>query len=169
MRATTFVALILTANLSMTAGRTADTAPPSSIQIKDVTACLQVTDTVARLTCFDRSAAKLKAATEGHDMVVIDRAKVVELQHPHSPPHDKADSSTEQRKFVDIEGKIASARSLGDGQWSFSLDDGSSWATIEAPNSPPHEGDKIHVRRATLGSFFANINGQRAVRVHRSD
>ncbi len=169
MRALMFVTLILSVNSVTATAQAANTTSPPSAQIRDVTACLQLMEAPVRLACFDRSAATLKAATEDHDMVVIDRAKIRSLQRTRPSSPEKDGSTAGPRKFSEAKGQITSARSRGDGQWSFSLNDGSSWVTIEAPASPPRGGDDVHVRRAALGSFFANINGQRAVRVHPTD
>jgi hypothetical protein len=70
-------------------------------------------------------------------------------------------------EFTQIDGKIAQCRQTADMRWRIVLEDGSVWMTDETPNIDPRNGESIRVRHAALGSFFGNINGGRAVRMHR--
>ena len=56
----------------------------------------------------------------------------------------------------------------GDGKWIMVLPDGATWQYAEINRYvEPTRGDKILIKKAALGSFMANIDGQRAVRVER--
>ena len=50
------------------------------------------------------------------------------------------------------------------------LEDGAVWRQIdgESPFNAPHAGSTVKIRRAALGSFFLNIDGQTAIRAQRS-
>ena len=104
--------------------------------------------------------------------MVVDRKEVEKAQNAaqysarSNAPGDNRNYHG-KREFSEINSKIKSANQHGNGQWTLALYDDSVWVTIEIPSEPPRTGDNIHVKRAALGSYFANINGQRAVRVHR--
>ena len=50
------------------------------------------------------------------------------------------------------------------------LEDGAVWRQIDAesPFNAPRAGSSVKIRRAALGSFFLNIDGQTAIRAQRS-
>lgn len=57
-----------------------------------------------------------------------------------------------------------------DGKWIMVIEDGAVWRQIdgESPFSAPHAGSTVKIRRAALGSFFLNVDGQTAIRAQRS-
>jgi len=173
--------LLLTA-VSMSAPAFAAKSPPSMDQagsqmVIDVTACRKITDSAARLACYDASVSKLADATERKDVVVLDREDVRKTKRslfgfnvpslPFFGGGKDADGKEAHEEFTEIEAKIASVRDRGMGVWTIVLDDGGVWETNEAPKNDPSSGDSIHIRKAALGSYFGNINGARAVRLHR--
>ena len=149
-----------------------------STVIETVTACRRVTDPGARLACYDGSVDKLAAASSGGGLVVLDREDVhaarrslfgfsipklpfLETGEKAEPTHKATETESE------IDAVIRSAHLVGLNEWTIVLDSGAIWATSEAPNRDPAPGDPIHIRRAALRSYLANIHGQRAVRIRR--
>lgn len=139
-----------------------------------VTACLDLVDTGARLNCFDINAAKLKAAAGGQDLVVVDRKEVQRTRRAlfgfpiPSAGLLAAEAGEEKRpEFTEIDAKIAQCHETAEGLWRFTLDDGSVWETTEKSINDPRSGNSIRIKRAALGSFLGNIEGMRAVRMHR--
>ena len=142
----------------------------------DVTACRQISDSAARLACYDGAVAKLADATDRKDVVVLDREDVRKTKRSlfgfelpklaFFGDKDGQDKAAHE-EFTEITAKIQSARNSATGQWRLALDDGSVWETREAPNNDPRSGDTIRIRKAALSSYFGNIAGQRAVRIHR--
>jgi len=165
------------------ASRAAKNAPiadrTGSQLVVDVTACRHVADSGARLACYDGAVAKLADATDRKDVVVLDREDVQKTKRSlfgfnlpklalfgDKDGQDKQDKAPHE-EFTEITAKIQSARVGSAGQWTLALDDGSIWETREAPNNDPRSGDTIRIRKAALSSYFGNIAGQRAVRIHR--
>ena len=69
----------------------------------------------------------------------------------------------------EIEATITAARPSRTAGWRFVLDDGSTWLQTDAIGfrRDPKPGMKIRIRRAAMGSYLANVEGQLAVRVKR--
>jgi hypothetical protein len=172
--------IALVASTSVGAAKNAPIADRTGSQlVVDVTACRGITDSAARLACYDGAVAKLADATARKDVVVLDREDVQKTKRSlfgfnlpklalfgDKDGQDKPDKS-EREEFTEITAKIQSARVSAVGQWTLALDDGSVWETREAPNNDPRSGDTIRIRKAALSSYFGNIAGQRAVRIHR--
>jgi len=67
-----------------------------------------------------------------------------------------------------LEGVVRSLSADASGRWTVGLEDGAVWRQIDGSLfRPPHVGSKVRIRRATLGSFIMNVDGQPAVKVHR--
>jgi hypothetical protein len=145
--------------------------------ITDVTACRAITDSAARLACYDGSVAKLADASDKKDVVVLDREEVQKTKRslfgfelPHLPFFDNAGDSKDKKasqEFTQIEAKITSARQNAAGDWILDLDDNSVWQTTEAPKNDPRSNESIRIRKAAMGSYFGNIAGDRATRMRR--
>ena len=57
----------------------------------------------------------------------------------------------------------------GDGKWSLELEDGAVWVQTESATlgRRPKDGSTVEIRKAAMGSYFINIDGQRAIRAKR--
>ena len=157
------VAVLATAN----AGHSAPKNAPRAEVLQKLLDCRAIPDNAARLTCYETQAANIEAAEAKKDVVVIDRGQAAKINKDNfglSPAKQSALSGN----VDDIEAKITRVNQLKSGKWFFVLDDGASWYQTEYPTGrDPKPGQPIRIRKAALGSFFANINGQKAVRVKR--
>lgn len=136
-------------------------------------ACRSIADNAARLACFDTAAGVLDNAERSGDVVILDRAGVAEtrrqlfgFQMPALPRLFGPEAAVE---IDSIESTLQGAVLAGEGRWVFRLADGSVWRQIDSErvrfqNSP---GQRVEVRRASLGSFLLTVGGSRAVRVRR--
>ena len=144
-------------------------APPPVYQA--VMACEAITDSAQRLACFDRSVAALKAATNAREVVVVDRGTVREARRGLfglSLPRIKlfgGDDDTEEVTAIDS--TITGVRVAQDGMPVFVLADGARWKQTEGRNVFAKAGHAIHIKRAAMGSYMANINKQPGIRVIR--
>jgi hypothetical protein len=69
-----------------------------------------------------------------------------------------------------LETTVSSARQMNDGNWRIQLADGVYWRQMEAKDIfAPKPGDKIKIRRASMGSYLASINGRTAFRIKREN
>ncbi len=81
----------------------------------------------------------------------------------------KDDDKGDNAPINEIEATITSARQIASGNWRLVLDDGGVWVQTEPKRiaRDPRSGMKVRIRRAAVGTFFANIDGQTAIRVRR--
>ena len=138
--------------------------------------CRALTDSAARLACYDRQVGEMESASQRDEVVVLDKAELKKTRRslfgfsfPKLPFLGGADDSDKaDPEAAQIEAKITSARSIGYGKWTFVLDDGSQWETTEAiANRSPKAGLPIVIKRAAMGSFLGSVDGWRSVRMRR--
>ena len=147
-----------------------DTALPK--QINQLIACRAVADPTQRLACFDREATSVEQAIARKDLVLIDREKARAAKRSlfgFSVPDFGGLFGGDEDQVKQIEGTIVSAdyrRNLG---WTIKLSDGSVWMQTDdtALVMDPRRGDKVVVRRATLGAFMVSVAKQRGFRAKR--
>ena len=171
MRWLIFAAMVGAASAGVAAPPKQRSAPPPAFQ--KLVDCRDIADPGQRLSCFDREVAAVAAAESRQDLVVIDRAKVrtarktlFGLQVPDLGIFGGGD---EEEGVSRIETTIAGATRNADGRWALRLADGARWLQADSRDlaRDPRAGHKIAIRKAALGSFLANIDGQIAIRVRR--
>lgn len=160
----------LTAAAPAIAGQQEATANP----VDAVAACRAVTDPAGRLACFDKAAADLVVARDKKDVVVLDREDVKKTRRslfgftlPRLPFLKGGDGKDEPEEEMKLETTIESTRSLGYGKWALRTPEGANWQTTEEGDFTPKSGDRILIRRGSLGGYFIKIGNKRAVRAIR--
>lgn len=178
MRAGAAILLVMAAG----AARAADAppkAPPAVVQ--KLLDCRAIADAGQRLACFDAGVAALASGVEKREVLVADKEAVKQARRSlfglalpsfnlFGKDADDKDEKRDERGVVsEIEASLTGARENRPGYWRFVLDDGSVWVMTEAKTIPrdPRAGMKIRIRRAAVGTFMANVDGQIAVRVRR--
>lgn len=148
----------------------ADIAGPPPAVFQAVLDCKGVSDATARLTCYDRAVGAMDAARATNDLVVTDRATVREAKKGLfglALPSLKLFGDGKDEEVTEIEGKISAIRMASDGYPVFTLTDGARWKQTDGRNTYPKAGSAIRIRKASLGSYMANVDGQPGVRVIR--
>ena len=148
----------------------ADIAGPPPPVFQAVLDCKAVSDATARLTCYDKAVSAMDTARATNDLVVTDRATVREAKKGLfglALPSLKLFSGGKDEEVTEIESKIATFRMASDGFPVFTLSDGARWKQTEGRNTYPKAGSSIRIRKASLGSYMANVDGQPGVRVVR--
>lgn len=154
-------------------------APPAVVQ--KLLDCRGIADAGQRLACFDAGVAALASGVEKREVLVADKEEVKQARRslfglalPSFNLFGKGDNDDDDKAdargvVTEIEAVLTSARQSRPGFWSFALDDGSRWVMTEGKTIPrdPRAGMKIRIRRAAVGSYLANVDGQIAVRVRR--
>jgi len=170
---------VLAGILIMAAGATeagsASPPPPRAAAVQAVIDCKDIADGVQRLACFDKAVAAMSQAEAKGDLLTIDREQrravrrqAFGLVLPSFAIFDRGEKPEEADR---LSAKVKSAYQTPTGKWVIELDDGALWRQIddnELDNSP-HPGSTADIRRAMLGSFFMNVDGQQAIRVHRDN
>ena len=147
--------------------------------VKALSDCRAITDPTERLACYDKAAAALDEAQTKGDVVVVDRQQVREVKRQAfgfkldalSIFNNKGGATKEEAGDEAITATAKSAYRNANGKLVVTLDTGAVWRQIddETLSRDPHEGSQIRIRRATLGSFMMNVDGQPGIRVHRDD
>lgn len=128
-----------------------------------------------RLACYDREVGAFEAATTTNQLVVMDRQQVRRTRRslfglvlPDLGIFgDDNDNPAEQVSEISTTLRSASQNALG--KWVLVLEDGARWIQIDSrePVREPRSGMAIRIRRAAMGSYLANIEGQIAIRIRR--
>jgi hypothetical protein len=173
-RRTAFAALIAAGALAGTAG--AQTAPreaPPAAFARAVQ-CRTIADAQQRLACYDREVAALEQAERTAEIRVVDRQQVRRTRRTLfglDLPDVDLFGGGDDDAVSEVNSTLRSVTQTGLGKWIFELEDGARWVQIDSLNiSPdPRAGHTIRIRRGAIGSFLANVNGRRAVRVRRQN
>ncbi len=149
-------------------------APPPQVW-QDMVKCRQLTDPAARLACFDTQLTRVELATSKGDLVLADRESVRRTKRGlfgFGIPGGGLLGETEGKEaeeISEIDTTIGSARQFGYGLWRITLADGSVWEQVDDAKLvfDPRGGSKVHIYKGTLGTYRANIDGQRALKMRR--
>jgi hypothetical protein len=136
--------------------------------------CRAIADPQERLACYDREVAALEEAERTSQIRVVDRQQVRRsrrtlfgLDIPDLDIFGRDDGE----EVSEVSSTLRSVTQNGMGKWIFELEDGARWLQVDSLNivPDPRPGHTIRIRRAAMGSFLANVNGRRAVRVRRQN
>ena len=171
------VALVLAA-VSLSSAPIPNQASTDPQGLRALASCREISEPKDRLACYDREAVAVQQALAKGDLVALDREEVRKTRRslfgfslPATRLFSDRDRSDAEDETVDnLSAEIKSARQLPRGRWMIELEEGGSWTQIDDRKLAiyPRPGHKIEIRRAALGSYLANINGQIAVRVKRT-
>lgn len=136
--------------------------------------CRKVAESTARLDCYDKAADAFEQAQAAGQVVVMDRAQVREVKQQafgfNMPSLTLFTRGPKEEKVDKITVTLASAHQDPTGKWVMTTDANAVWRQIDTDQlyNPPHAGSVVAIRRAMLGSFFCNVDGQSAIRCTRS-
>lgn len=132
--------------------------------------CKGIADSAARLACFDAASAKMEQAAEAKDIVILDRAEVRKTKRslfgfllPKLPFFD----DDKEDEFTNIETTFSSITPIGYGKYQFQIPDGGTWETTEPAKGNLREGQKVKIKRGSVGGFLMQIGSGGYVRVKR--
>jgi len=136
--------------------------------------CRAVTDAGQRLACYDTSVGAIEEAEKKKDLVVVDRKEIRETKKSlfgFSLPNIglfTGDKDDEKDEVSEISSTVESARGIKGGDWSIKLaNDSGTWETISNVDVAPRAGDKVRIKKATLGSYLGQVGINRGVRFRR--
>lgn len=147
-----------------------DEAPRTPQVVQDVVDCKAITDSAARLACYDAKVAVMETGIQNRDLVVADREMMRDARRGLfgiSIPRIRLFGDGDKDEIKEIESTISAVRSAGDGMPIFVLADNTRWKQTEGRNVFAKPGDKIRIKRTGLGGYTANVDGQTGVRVVR--
>lgn len=164
-----FVASLFGAATAGQARKARNDGPPPAV-VQSLLECRAMTDSAARLACYDRTATGVADAIAAKELVLIDKAKAEEVKRElfgYSAPNFAGLLGGGEVQQID--GVVKSAFENGDGGWTVKLEDGSTWTQNDGTPIalPPAKGDKVTIKRGTLNSYFLRIGGQPGVKARR--
>ena len=159
--------LLLTGAGSATAQ---EAAPPAAYQ--SVLDCRTVAEPTARLACFDATVAGFAAATASQNVIVVAKEEVERRERERfGAPAVPALAGSDGQALDDLETTVAAIRYTPFGKLVIGLPDGATWEQIDSRElaREPRVGTPVKLRKATLGSYLVNVDGQTAIRMRRVD
>lgn len=136
--------------------------------------CRSIPNDAERLACYEAQTAKIDAAETKRDLVIIDRDQATKARKDSfglaSKPLIVGAPPALGEGVTDVTAKIRAATLLNTNRWLLVLEDGARWYQAETKTlRDPKPGQSVRIRKASLGGFLANIDGQPATRVRRID
>ncbi|WP_159982520.1 MULTISPECIES: hypothetical protein [unclassified Novosphingobium] len=140
--------------------------------------CRTLTAAQARADCFDAAARDLEAAVKNKEVTIVSRQDVRTARRSlfgFTLPRiglfdgDQGDSNSarvaEQSDFKEIETTITSVRGTANGRVELRVAEGDAlWTTTDPMPFPPKAGNKVRIRKGTMGNYFIAVEGLRSVR-----
>lgn len=136
--------------------------------------CRKLAEDASRLACFDAAVGAVDQAEASGDIVVVgrDQARAARKQaFGFNIPTLSIFERGERAEDLDrVSEEITRGYRQSDGKWTIELVGGAVWTQSDSEplNKAPRPGSKAEIRRATMGSYFVNIDGQRALRMRRA-
>jgi hypothetical protein len=138
----------------------------------DIVACRALTDSAARLQCFDAAATALETATENRQIVMLDQSEVRKTKRslfgfslPNIPFFGESDKEQED-EFQELEGELANVQDLQYGKYQFTVKDAGTWQTTQGTSKILKDGKAFKIKRGGLGGYMLVI-GNTGIRVKR--
>lgn len=170
------IALPLIGALALVASAAAPAqTPPRPAHLSALEACRAIGADAARLACFDREADALLSATRTGELSVVDRADMKIARRSlfgfslPKLPFFAGDKSGEDASD-ELATTIVSAQHAANGRYRITIAEGDAvWETTDTPMgfNMPRSGDKIVIKKASLGSYFLRVGGQIGVKGRR--
>lgn len=136
--------------------------------------CRAIADSGQRLACYDSSVGAIEAAEKKKDLVVVDRKEIRETRKSlfgFTLPKIglfTGDGDDDKDEIKEISSTVESARMVKGGDWSLRLaGDGGTWETNSTISVDPIPGDKVRIKKASLGSYLGQVGMNRGVRLRR--
>ena len=170
--------------LSIAVAFAAAAAPPHaantnvgrSQRITAIQNCQAIKDNTARLACYDQAASALVTATTRGDVAIVDRNQAKQVRRslfgfslPRFPFFSGSKDREADEEPKELNSTLASFRPTGNGFFRFVLKEpDSTWESTEPSDVfEPKLGAKVTITHGALGSYWAEIQNQRAVKVRR--
>lgn len=163
------------AGLAAAGAASAARPTPTAAEVKALAGCVSITEDSARLACYDKAARSLVEAEKTGDVVVVDKAQVREVKRQSFGLNINLgplfDHGTKAEQVNELATTVASAEQDPYGKWIIHTQEGQVWRQIDSDPlyADPKHGDKVMIRRGSLGSYFLKVNDDRAMRAHRDD
>lgn len=167
---------LVAAGLLLAAGGVSHAAPKDlgrAAVLKAVVDCRAITDSAARLACYDAAAARLDEAEAKGDVVILDREQTRQARREAFgftlPSLNVFNRGEEPEKVKNATFAVERAWKSPDDKWVVELDTGAVWRQTDSTYilKKPHKGSSAAISAGVLGSYFMKLDGQVAMKAHR--
>jgi hypothetical protein len=144
-----------------------------AVPVQQLYDCRAIADADQRLACFDRTVAALEVAEAKREVTIADKETVKKTRRGlfgfSLPRIGLFGGDDDAEEIKEIEAVVKSASIDRSGKYRIVMEDGAVWQQIDTTRLPrePKPGQKVKIRVAAMGSYFANVDGQRAIRMKR--
>jgi hypothetical protein len=165
--------MLIAVTVALLAGGSASNAAERVKGLGQLLDCRKVTETAARLACYDAAIEGVDHALTSGEVVVVDQQQISTAKRQafgfSLPSLSIFDHSGQPAALEQLVATVSRAYQHSDGRWVLELESGAIWeqTDLEHVVRDPHKGSKAEIRKAALGSFFINLDGQRAIRAKR--
>ena len=163
---------VIAATLATGAQARSTTATGTPAAVQSLLACQSMADAGQRLACYDKAAQGFADAMNKKELVVVDKARANEAKRSlfgFSVPNFSALFGGGDEQVNQIESSVAGAFENGYEGWTIKLADGSTWQQTDGTPVAlaPRKGDKVVVKRGTMGSYFVRLGSQPGFKAKR--
>ncbi|WP_447932027.1 hypothetical protein [Sphingopyxis fribergensis] len=150
-----------------------DKLPPAQpAQIRELYACRDIADPAARLACFDREVGELSTADQAREITFTDRETAKKARRGlfgFSFPKLGGIFGGDEDAIKEIETTIRAVSTDQSGKYRLVMEDDAVWVQIDTTSLPrqPRPGQKVKIKVASMGSYFATVEGGRTIRMKR--
>lgn len=149
-----------------------DEPAPRAAPVQKIYDCRTIANDSERLACFDQSVAALADAEMKREVTIADKDVVKKTRRGlfgFSLPRIGLFGGGEDEEIKEIDAVVKSVSLDRSGKYRMVMEDGAVWQQIDTTRLPrqPKVGQTVKIRVATMGSYFANVDGQRAIRMKR--
>lgn len=152
-----------------------DDSPKRAPILDELVACRSIADPSGRLICYDDKVNKIDLAQKNNELIVADKADIKEARKGlfgFTLPKLKLFGSGEDDEddVKEIETVVTSVRQVGYGAWVLNMEDGSQWQQTGTRKLvlSPKVGSKVRIKKGAVSNYWANVDGQRAISVKRT-
>jgi hypothetical protein len=169
-------ALVLAITASPLQAQDKRTVPPVLQKVLD---CRALTDSAARLACYDAGVTALENARTGGEVAVFDREEVRKTKRglfgfslsdlPIFGTRDKANAEEERDEVKEITAKMKAVSRNSSGGFIVTLEDGARWEQTDSTTlgRSPRVGETVTIKRAALGSYKMSFQTGPSVKARR--
>jgi hypothetical protein len=145
---------------------------PRPAQIEALYACRDIGEASARLACFDRQVGALANADQANEILFTDKETATQTRRGlfgFSFPKLGGIFGGDDEDIKEIETTIRTVSADRSGKYRLGMEDDAVWVQIDGTTLPrePRPGQKVKIKAATMGSYFATIDGGRTIRMKR--
>lgn len=168
-----FAAAALAAFIAVPAAARKPVETKLPVVVKQLLDCRAITDSQARLACYDSQAAAIDTQIASKDLVVIDKARADEARRGlfgYSVPNFGGLFGVGGKDDItELAGVVAGFSRNATGGMVIKLEDGSVWSQVDDYEPPlnPRRGEKVTVKRGMMGAFYLEFAKQPGIKVRR--